>query len=215
MRMKRSRATARKHAPATAMTETDVTALLPAARDGDPDALERVMQTMYQALHQLARRHLEREYGERTLSATELVNESFLRMFAGGRVPDLEHRRHLLALATRAMRQVLVDAGRRRKAGKRLAEEERLSLTEITACFAEEPDPLGLIRALEELEAIDPRQAAIVGLRFFAGLTEPQIAAVMGISERTVQREWRMARAWLRRALGEHGEQAAPGPRAL
>jgi len=202
--MRMSHSTAAERAPAAQPRDADVTALLPAAREGDPAALERVMEAMYKSLHQLARRHLEREYGERTLSATELVNESFLRMFPGGRVPELEHRRHLLAIATRAMRQVLVDAGRRRNARKRLAPGERLSLGEITSCFADEPDPMGLIASLEELEAIDPRQAEIVGLRFFAGLTEPEIAAVMGVSERTVQREWRMARAWLRRELEGH-----------
>ena len=101
------------------MSDQDVTALLPAIRAGDPEALDRVMQTMYQSLRQLARVQLSGEYAERTLSATELVNESFLRMFAGAQVPDLAHRRHLLGVAARAMRQVLVDAARRRKAGKR------------------------------------------------------------------------------------------------
>lgn len=183
------------------MSDDDVTALLPAVRAGDPEALEQVMRAMYQSLRQVAWSQLSGEYGERTLSATELVNESFLRMFAGAQLPDLAHRRHLLGVAARAMRQVLVDAARRRKATKRPSSEERLSLTGIVESLAADPDPEALADALDTLETMDPRQARIVELRFFAGLTEPEIAVVLGISSRTVQREWRMARAWLRREL--------------
>lgn len=181
--------------------QDDVTRLLPAVRAGDPEALERVMRAMYQSLRQLARAQLSGEHGDRTLSATELVNESFLRLFAGARLPELAHRRHLLGVAARAMRQVLVDAARRRKAAKRLAAEDRIGLTSIVDTFAGAADPESLVRALDELEAMDPRQARIVELRVFVGLTETEIAAVLGVSDRTVQRDWRMARAWLWREM--------------
>ena len=181
--------------------DEDVTALLPALRQGAPDALERVMTAMYRSLRQLAQAQLRGEYGERTLSATELVNECFLRLFVGARMPDVADRRHLLGVAARAMRQVLIDAARRRKALKRPGADDRISLTGIVQAFAADPDPEMLGAALDDLAAMDPRQAQIVELRFFAGLTEAEIALLMGVSERTVQREWRMARSWLRREL--------------
>lgn len=185
------------------MNGDDVTALLPAMRAGDPEALDRVMRQMYASLRQLARSQLRGEYAERTLSATELVNECFLRLFAGAPLPELAHRRHLLGVAARAMRQVLVDAARRRKAAKRPSAERGMSLTGIIDTLAADPDPEALDTALRELEAMDPQQAGIVELRFFAGLTEDEIALALGLSLRTVQREWRTARAWLRRELAE------------
>lgn len=183
------------------MSHPEITALLPALQAGDQEALDRVMWEMYAALHQLARAQLDREYAERTLSATELVNECFLRLFTGASMPALADRRHLLAVAARAMRQVLIDGARRRSAGKRPPAHKRLSLTGIVDDLAADPDPVALDGALHALEAIDPQQARIVELRFFAGLTEAEIASVLEVSVRTVQREWRMARAWLRREL--------------
>lgn len=182
-------------------TAVDVTALLPAARAGDRSALDEVMRAMYQSLRQLASAQLAAEHGERTLSATELVNESFLRLFAGARLPDLAHRRHLLGVAARAMRQVLIDAARRRNSAGRSAGRERLHLTQIAESLPIQTEPEALGLALDELQVLDPRQAQVVELRFFVGLTEDEIATVMGLSVRTVQREWRIARAWLLREL--------------
>lgn len=180
----------------------DVTAWLPDALSGDAEAMERVMRRMYAALRQVARQQLGGEFQQRTLSATELVNESFLRLFGAGAPPRIEDRRHLLGMAARAMRQVLIDAARRRNAAKRPAPEDRIALTGIVDALAGDAGPEALGRVLDELAAIDPRQARIVELKFFAGLTGEEIAALLGLSVSTVQREWRIARAWLRRELG-------------
>lgn len=180
----------------------DVTTWLHAAADGDGEALGHVMRHMYAALRQVARQQLAGEFQPRTLSATELVNESFLRLFGSQAMPRIEDRRHLLGMAARAMRQVLIDAARRRKAAKRPAAEDRIALTEIVDSLAGGAEPEALGRVIDELGAMDPRQATIVELKFFVGLTEAEIAALLGLSVPTVQREWRIARAWLRRELG-------------
>ena len=179
----------------------EVTVWLRGAMEGDAEAMDQVMRQMYAALRQVARQQLAGEYQPRTLSATELVNESFLRLFGGGSMPRVEDRRHLLGIAARAMRQVLIDAARRRNAAKRPSAEDRIALTEIIDTLADGAEPEALGRAIDDLEAIDPRQARIVELRFFIGLTEEEIAALLGLSVSTVQREWRIARAWLRREL--------------
>ncbi|MFC3550068.1 ECF-type sigma factor [Lysobacter cavernae] len=179
----------------------DVTAWLPAALSGDADAMERVMRQMYAAFRQVARQQLGGEFQPRTLSATELVSEGFIRLFGSATLPHIQDRRHLLAMAARAMRQVLIDAARRRKAAKRPAVEDRIDLTEVVVALASGAEPEALGHALDRLQAIDPRQAHIVELRFFVGLGEEEIAELLGLSSRTVQREWRLARAWLRREL--------------
>jgi len=181
--------------------DADVTQLLQAASQGDGAALEEVLRRMYTALHRLASAQLRHEHGERTLSATALVNEAYLRVFAGTGTPAWKSQGHLLGVAARAMRQVLVDAARRRKAAKRPQDADRLSLTEIAGSLAGTPDADELESALDRLEAIDARQARIVEMRFFVGLDAAQIGAALGVSATTVQREWRMARAWLKREL--------------
>jgi RNA polymerase sigma factor (TIGR02999 family) len=199
MTARAARAVARQEPGAS--DAVDVTGLLPAVHAGDPEALARVMSAMYDALHRLAREQLAAEYGERTLGPTELVNEGFLRLFGAGRLPELADRRHLLGVAVRAMRQVLVDAARRRNAGKRVPAELCVPLDEAAVAEESSAAPGTVSAALAELEAIAPRQAQVVVLRVFAGLGERATAALLGVSERTVQRDWRMARAWLRREL--------------
>ncbi|MCD9007344.1 sigma-70 family RNA polymerase sigma factor [Luteimonas sp. XNQY3] len=185
-----------------AQDASEVTAWLPDALAGDAAAMDRVMRQMYTALRQVAGQQLAGEFQPRTLSATELVNEGFLRLFGGAGTPRIEDRRHLLGMAARAMRQVLIDAARRRKAAKRPAAEDRIALTEIVDSLAGGAEPEDLGRVLDQLEALDPRQARIVELKFFVGLGEAEIATLLGLSVATVQREWRIARAWLRRELG-------------
>ncbi|NYZ64292.1 sigma-70 family RNA polymerase sigma factor [Luteimonas sp. SJ-16] len=182
--------------------DDDVTTWLHAAAAGDAHAMEQVMRQMYAALRQVARQQLGGEYQPRTLSATELVSEGFLRLFGGASMPKIEDRRHLLGMSARVMRQVLIDAARRRNASKRPAAEDRIALTEIVDSLGGGAEPEELGRVLDELDAIDPRQARIVELKFFVGLTEEEIAALLELSTATVQREWRIARAWLRRELG-------------
>lgn len=178
-----------------------VTQLLKDASAGDSRAMDAVMREMYHALHQLASAALRREQGDPMLSATMLVNEAWVRLFGGSSRPDWENSGHLLGVAAHAMRQVLIDQARRRKAGKRPQDEDRLQLTEIADSLGNDVEPDDLEAALDRLAALDERQARIVDMRFFVGLTGEQIAAATGLSTATVQREWQMARAWLRREL--------------
>ncbi|UPG91696.1 ECF-type sigma factor [Luteibacter aegosomaticola] len=182
-------------------TDNDVTAWLHRARAGDAQALDLALREMYAALHGLAQGKLRQNRSERTLSATALVNEAYLKVFGNNAGPVWDDRGHMLGVAARAMREVLIDAARRRKAAKRPQEADRLQLTEIAASVGNDTDPAALSDCLDELERLDPRQAQIVTLRFFVGLSAEDIGATLGISPSTVQREWRVARAWLQREL--------------
>jgi RNA polymerase sigma factor (TIGR02999 family) len=179
----------------------EVTRLLRDAQAGDPDALNEALRQMYDALRGIARAQLGNEQMERTLSATALVNEAYLKVFGGTKPPDWANRRHLLGVAARAMREVLVDSARRRNAAKRPREADRLQLTEISMELSDGVDYSALVECLDTLATLDRRQADIVAMRFFMGMSVEQIALAMGISTSTVQREWRLARAWLQREL--------------
>jgi len=174
----------------------EVTRLLQAANEGEGAALERLVPLVYDDLRRLAQRQLGREYGERTLNATALVHESYLKLGAIGLVA--RDRAHFLAIAARAMRQVLVDHARDRKAAKRGGGVwERTTLTD--GAWAREFDPDGMLMLDEALAELEPRQRQVVECRFFGGMEEQEIAAALGISERTVHRDWIKARAWLHR----------------
>ena len=179
----------------------EVTHLLHSAQAGNPVAMDEALRQMYSALHRLAGAQLRQNSSERTLSATALVNEAYLKVFGGNGVPEWQNRGHLLGVAARAMREVLVDAARRRQAAKRPQQSDRLELSEISGSLAPNVDYAALLECLQALEEIDPRQAGIVSMRFFVGLNAEQIATALGISPATVQREWRLARAWLQREL--------------
>ncbi|TCV92820.1 RNA polymerase sigma factor (TIGR02999 family) [Luteibacter rhizovicinus] len=180
----------------------EITQLLNAARLGQDDtAIDEVLKRMYSSLHRVAQSQLKREFGDCTLSATELVNEAFLRIFAGASLPRMQDRGHLIGLAARTMRRVLIDAARYRQAQKRPNSADRVALTEVAGSLGQEASPDDLDDALRRLEELDERQARIVELRFFVGLNERDIATALDISERTVQREWRIAREWLKREL--------------
>lgn len=181
--------------------QSEVTRLLHSAQAGDPDAMDEALRQMYAALHRLAGAQLRQNSSERTLSATALVNEAYLKVFGGSGSPVWENRGHLLGVAARAMREVLIDAARRRQASKRPQYADRIELSEISGALTNEVDYAALLECMEALEQIDPRQANIVSMRFFVGLTAEQIGTAMGISPATVQREWRLARAWLQREL--------------
>lgn len=178
----------------------DITRLLVEGRAGDPEARDKALGLLYDNLHQIARQLLRRERGMLTLSAPELVNEMYFRLF-GSNEPDWESRRQLLGYAAHAMRQVLVSMARKRDAGKRPPKADRLGITEVLE-FAHEPlDIERLDTVLEALETLDQRQGKIVEMKFFAGMTIPEIADSLGVSTATVTREWRLAKAWLRREL--------------
>jgi len=179
----------------------DVTALLRSWRDGDPAALDLLVALVYDTLRQLAAQRL-RSAGSAasTLQPTALVHEAFLRLVHGD--IDWQSRAHFFAVASKTMRHVAIDHARRRGAGKRGGDVVRVDLTgaEIAAA-GPAVEVLALDEALSRLEALDARQAKVVELRFFAGLSSDETAAVLDCSPATVERDWRTARAWLFREL--------------
>lgn len=190
----------------------EVTAALLAWSGGDRDALGRVLPQIYDELRALAAQHLRKERASHTLQATALVNEAFLRLSGRERV-HVEARVQFFAVAAQAMRRVLVDHARRRRAEKRGGDEAPVPLTEIVeAELTASPlvDVLDVDAALVRLAALDERQARVVELKFFAGMEVDEIAAALDVSPSTVQREWRMARAWLRHQLAG-GAGTTPG----
>ena len=184
----------------------DVTRLLEAVRKGDTDAVDRLYPHVYDELRAVAERQLRRERAGHTLHPTALVHETYMKM-AGG-APAATDRAHFLALAARAMRQILVDHARRRGARKRGGDWHATTLTDGSASV--ELDPTELIALDRAMEALDARQRQVVECRFFGGMEETEIARALGISERTVRRDWVKARAWLYRAL--YPESSDPDP---
>jgi RNA polymerase sigma factor (TIGR02999 family) len=174
----------------------EVTRLLHTAQEGESAALERLIPLVYNDLRRLAQRQLGREYGDRTLNATALVHESYLKLGAAGMAA--KDKSHFLAIAARAMRQVLVDHARDRKAAKRGGGEwDRTTLTDGAWVGAFDPD--GVLALNEALAELEPRQRQVVECRFFAGMDEQEIADALGVTVRTVHRDWVKARAWLHR----------------
>ncbi|HVS02415.1 MAG TPA: ECF-type sigma factor [Thermoanaerobaculia bacterium] len=178
----------------------EVTRLLQAHQAGDVGALDRLVPLVYDDLRRLARRQLA---GHRRghLDTTALVHEVYLKLVDQTRIPG-ESRRHFLAVAARAMRQVVVDFARRRQARKRGGEQVHLTLDAATVAVEEEAEMLlALDEALRRLGELDPRLIRVVECRFFAGLSEEETAGALALSTRTVQRDWTRARAWLQAQL--------------
>jgi RNA polymerase sigma factor (TIGR02999 family) len=176
----------------------DVTRLLEAAVAGDSQALDRLVPLVYEDLRRVAHRQLDREGGGHTLQTTALIHEAYLKLAVGGAM-SATSRAHFLAIAARAMRQVLVDYARRRKAAKRGGGVISVTLgDEAGAPDTSADDLLALDDALNQL---DPRQRQVIECRFFGGMEEKDIAEALGISERTVRRDWVKARAWLYKEL--------------
>jgi RNA polymerase sigma factor (TIGR02999 family) len=187
------------------MSDVPVTALLQRWHAGDDAAREQVFAAVYGELRAIARRQLSGERAGHTLQATALVNEALLKLIGEERA-RWHNRDQLLALASQAMRRVLVDHARRRDADKRPDPAARVSMGHAERLAVDdEVDVLGLDRALSALAELDPRQAQVVELRYFGGLTAEEVAAAMDISLATVNREWRAARAWLRVAIAGSG----------
>jgi RNA polymerase sigma factor (TIGR02999 family) len=174
-----------------------ITNLLQRWSTGDREAAEEVLPLVYGELRRIAARELRRNRGGQTLQATAIVHEVYLRL-SGREGFRVSSRAHFFALAAHLIRQILVDYARRQHRLKRGGQADRVTLTE-TAGLVEPrgPDLLAVDEALNKLEALDPRKAAIVELRFFAGLTLEETAEQLDISTETVSREWRRARAWL------------------
>jgi len=181
----------------------DVTRLLHDAhvrdRALDRAELDRLVPLIYDDLRRLARRQLSREHGARSIQPTTLVHEAYLKL--AGSAPRAADRAHLLGIAAHAMRQVLVDHARAARAAKRGAGWASTTLTD--GISSTELDPEALLALDDALERLDPRQRQVVECRFFAGMDDAEIAEALGISDRTVRREWVKARAWLNRWLHE------------
>lgn len=188
------------------MTEAgEITVLLDAARDGDRGAMDRVLATLYQELHSMARRQLAGQHGH-TLDATALVHEAYLKLIGRGKgAARFDDRAHFFAYAASAMRSVVVDYARQRLAQKRGGDQHRVSdlPEDIEGGLRLDEDMLGLDTALNRLAAVDQRLAQVVELRYFAGLSELEIAALMQRSERSVRRDWQKARMFLLASLQE------------
>jgi RNA polymerase sigma factor (TIGR02999 family) len=178
----------------------EVTALLKDWSGGDQRALEQLLPLVYDELRKLAAGYMRKERSDHTLQPTALVHEAYLRLVDQQRV-DWRNRAHFFGIAAQMMRRVLVDHARRRQAAKRDAATCYLSFSDEVASPGRDPELLDFDRALETLSALDPRQAKIVELRFFGGLTVEETAEVVGISPATVKREWQTARAWLAREI--------------
>jgi RNA polymerase sigma factor (TIGR02999 family) len=184
----------------------EVTQLLDLARKGDRAAGEQVYGLMYGELRQLAARLLFREQPGHTLPPTALVHEAYLKLM-GGAAPEMNNRSHLMGVAARAMRQVLVEHARRRLAAKRGGGEAVVTLVEeIAPADMPSEQLVALDEALSRLDVLSPRLRQVVECRFFAGMTEDETAAVLGVTTRTVQRDWARARAWLYQELAPPGE---------
>ncbi len=178
-----------------------VTALLTGDREGRT-SVDDLVPVVYHQLHELAHRQLRRELGPRTLDTTGLVHETYLKLVDSTRVP-VESRAYFFAAAARAMRQVLIDAARRRGSQKRGGGQPVVPLTDDLLAVDEfAVELLDLDQALVRLARVYPRQARVVECRFFGGLSVEETACALELSERTVKRDWALARAWLYRELG-------------
>ncbi|MCW5961812.1 MAG: sigma-70 family RNA polymerase sigma factor [Pyrinomonadaceae bacterium] len=180
----------------------DVTQLLVKWSDGDKDAFEELLPLVYDELHLIAHRYLRREREGQTLQTTALVHEAYLKMIDQTRV-KWQNRSHFFGIAAQAMRRILVDNARRRHAEKRGSGGIKISLDdkEIDVSDERAAELIMLDEALKKLEAIDPERSRLVELRYFGGLSIEETAEVLGVGTATVNRSWRVAKAWLYKEL--------------
>jgi RNA polymerase sigma factor (TIGR02999 family) len=180
--------------------EGQVTELLQQWKEGDENALLALVPLVYKELRSLAHYHLQSERPDHTLQSTALVHEAYLRLL-GGQPVELQNRAHFVAVASRLMRQILVDYARSRRANKRDGGCKVIFEDVIALPITGDAELLALNEALDELSRIDERQGKIVEMKFFGGLSAPEISQVMGISRATVDRDWATARVWLYRQI--------------
>jgi RNA polymerase sigma-70 factor (ECF subfamily) len=180
---------------------SQVTRILKDLKEGDRSASQRLWQAVYDEFRTLAAGYLGRERKGHTLQPTALVNEAYLKLVNQDGV-DWKGRTHFFAVGAQAMRRILVDYARQHQAAKRGGGQQRITLDEgLLVDSPHEEDLLALEDAMTKLAELDPKQAKMVELRFFGGLTVAEVAEVMEMSKRSVEREWTMVRAWLRREL--------------
>jgi RNA polymerase sigma factor (TIGR02999 family) len=187
--------------PKLTSSPTDVSALLRHWRNGDREGQDELFRAVYDELHRQAARYLRREHPGLTLQTSDLIHEAYLRLI-DQRDVEWQNRLHFYAIAAQQMRRILVDHARQRHAAKRGGSNLRLPLYEAESVSVEpELDFVALDKVLNRLAQIDPQQGRVVELRFFSGLSVEETAEVLGVSERTVKRDWHVAKAWLRREL--------------
>jgi RNA polymerase sigma factor (TIGR02999 family) len=181
---------------------SELTNLLDAARLGDPEARDRLTRAVYAELRRMAGKLMRRERPDHTLQPSALVNEALLKLFEGNVIENAPNRRYLFAAAAKAMRQVLVDHARKRDAVKREGGRDRVTLDAVLSYFEDKQlDILALDEAVRHLFAKNERQGLVVSLRFFVGLSVPEVAETLEVSVATVEGDWRASRAWLRGQL--------------
>ncbi len=182
---------------------TDITEILHSWSAGKPEAREELFPLVYDELRRLARSYLRKERADHTLQPTALVHEAYLRMVDQTRV-NWQNRAHFYGIAANIMRQILVDHARAHAAAKRGGAAERLSLDDVNISLEQNSaDLLALDEALHSLAKVDARKSRVVELLYFGGLEHKETAEVLGISEKTVQRDWQFAKLWLFRELSQ------------
>lgn len=184
----------------------DITQLLSRAETGDREASAALYDLVYQGLYSIAHSHRSRWRGDETLNATALVNEAYLKL-ASAADQRWQNRGHYFAVASRAMRQILVDRARERATGKRGNNAQHFAIDDALDAAADGPNPLAadvltVHGLLDQLEVSHPRQVRVIECRFFAGLSIDETAEALAISATTVRRDWELAKIWLHQALG-------------
>jgi RNA polymerase sigma factor (TIGR02999 family) len=186
----------------------EVTQLLKAMNAGDARAAEQLLPLVYSELHRIAEAYMRRERPDHTLQATAVIHEAYLRL--AGEEIDWRDRGHFIGLAAHVMRRVLVDYARQHNAERRAGGLQRVEMEDNFAISPERLDEVLLLdRAMERLKETRPRQAQVVELRYFGGLSVEQIAATLGVAPRSVKRDWSLARMFLHRELHPGGELSA------
>jgi RNA polymerase sigma factor (TIGR02999 family) len=187
----------------------NVTELLRNWSNGDRRAQDQLFEAVYNELHRQAARHLQREHPGLSLQTTDLIHEAYLRLIDQQHV-EWQNRLHFYGIAAQVMRRILVDHARSRQAAKRGGSAIRLPLEEALVVLpGQDLDFVALDVALDRLADLDLQQSQIVVLRFFSGLSVEETAKVLDVSERTVKRDWNVAKAWLRRELSRGGQAGA------
>ena len=190
---------------------SEVTQILCAIEQGDPQAAEQLLPLVYEELRKLAAQKLAQEAPGQTLQATALVHEAYLRLVDVEKARHWDSRGHFFAAAAEAMRRVLIDNARRRRSQRRGGGGERRTLEGLEAAAPASDDELLAVNdALERLQQVDPPKAELVKLRYFGGLTIPEAAQALGISVTTANRYWAYARAWLHEELAAGSEPPLP-----
>src|SRR5438445_12513978 len=188
---------------------SEVIRVLSAIEQGDPHAAEQLLPLVYDELRRLAAQKMAKEAPGQTLQATDLVHEAYLRLVDVEKTQHWNNRGHFFAAAAEAMRRILVENARRKRRPKHGGDRQRIELDEALAVADPRTDLLALDDALSQLAVQEPVKAELVKLRYFAGLSLEEAAAILSISPATAKRYWAVARAWLFAAISEPGESAA------